>query len=156
MQSLVDEPVGANDADVNPEDFATHAETIETVIDSLDQDDSAMVSHGRDGSTLWRFSYGSVEVYVRLTGESDDNIFAAWSKVMDLPAEDNPRLFRKLLEMNWAETFETSFAIFDGAIVVVTSRTVADLSPGEIARAIALVASIADENDDSLKAEFGS
>ncbi|ERN42519.1 protein of unknown function (DUF1821) [Rubidibacter lacunae KORDI 51-2] len=146
----------ATAAELDPETFATHAEAIETVIYSLDQDNSAMVHRNEDGSRLWRFRYGTVEVYVQLTGETDDDLFLAWSKVMDLPANDDPRLLRKLLEMNWSATFETRFGIFNEDIVVLSNRSVADLSPGEIARAIALVASIADEHDESLQAEFGA
>ncbi|NEQ21056.1 MAG: YbjN domain-containing protein, partial [Microcoleus sp. SIO2G3] len=47
------------------EDSATvnHVEIIETVISSLDQEDTAMVSQSEEGY-LWKFRYGSVEVYV--------------------------------------------------------------------------------------------
>ena len=47
------------------EDSATvnHVEIIETVISSLDQEGTAMVSHSEDGY-MWKFKYGSVEVFV--------------------------------------------------------------------------------------------
>ncbi|NBD32963.1 MAG: YbjN domain-containing protein [Cyanobacteria bacterium] len=137
------------------ETSATHVEVIETVISSLDQDDTAMVSH-RDGGHLWKFQYGSVEVFVQLTGESDEDTLAVWSSVLKLPVKDETRLMRKLLEMNWSETYETAFALYNQEVVVLTHRTVADLSPVEISRAITLVASIADDNDESLQAEFGN
>lgn len=143
------------DALLEGETKATHVEVIETVISSLDQDDSAMVSH-KDGAHIWKFQYGSVEVFVQLTGETDDDTLAVWSSVLKLPAKDEPRLMRKLLEMNWSDTYETAFAIYDEQVVVLTHRTVADLSPVEISRAVTLVASIADDNDDSLQAEFGN
>ena len=38
-------------------------EAIETVIDSLDSHNSAMVSHANKGN-LWKFQYGSVEVCI--------------------------------------------------------------------------------------------
>jgi hypothetical protein len=63
---------------------------------------------------------------------------------------------RKLLEMNWSDTFESCFAIVDNQVVVVSSRTVAELSAGEISRAITVVATIADDNDDALHSEFGN
>ncbi|MEO1673385.1 MAG: YbjN domain-containing protein, partial [Cyanobacteria bacterium J06631_2] len=44
------------------EDNSTHQEVIETVISSLDQDNTAMVSH-TDEASVWKFSYGSVEVF---------------------------------------------------------------------------------------------
>lgn len=137
------------------ETSATHVEVIETVISSLDQNDTAMVSH-RDGGHLWKFQYGSVEVFVQLTGESDEDTLAVWSSVLKLPVKDEPRLMRKLLEMNWAETYETAFALYNQEVVVLTHRTVADLSPVEISRAITLVASIADDNDEALQTEFGN
>ena len=54
--------------------------------------------------------------------------------------------------MNWTSTLESRFAIFDSSIVVMSTRTVAELSPGEISRAITLVADVSDNNDEILKA----
>jgi len=132
-----------------------HVEIIETVISSLDQEDTAMVSQSEDGH-LWKFRYGSVEVFVQLTGSTDDDTFTVWSSVLKLPAKNEPQLMRKLLEMNWSDTFESCFAIVDNQVVVVSSRTVAELSAGEISRAITVVATIADDNDDALQSEFGN
>jgi hypothetical protein len=136
------------------EQTSSYREIVETTISSLDNENTAMVSH-QDSGFLWKFQYGTVEVFVQLTGESDDDLFKVWSSVLKLPAKDEPGLMRKLLEMNWSHTFETCFALLDDRIVVSVERTVAELSPGEIARAITLVASIADENDEKLKADFG-
>lgn len=136
------------------EDNSTHQEVIETVISSLDQDDTAMVNH-TDESSLWKFKYGSVEVFVQLTGESDDDLLTVWSSVLQLPATDEPGLMRRLLEMNWTGTFETCFSIHDGRVMVSAQRTVADMYPGEISRLVTLVANIADDNDEALKEEFG-
>ncbi len=139
------------------EDVATvnHVEIIETVISSLDQEDTAMVSQNEEGY-LWKFKYGSVEVFVQLTGSTDDDTFTVWSTVLKLPAKNEPQLMRKLLEMNWADTFESCFAIVENQVVVLSSRTVAELSPGEISRSITVVASIADDNDEALQAEFAA
>ena len=136
------------------EDNSSHQEVIETVISSLDQNDTAMVSH-TDESSLWKFKYGSVEVFVQLTGESDDDLLTVWSSVLQLPATDEPGLMRRLLEMNWTGTFETCFSIHDGRVMVSSQRTVADMYPGEISRLVTLVANIADDNDEALKEEFG-
>ena len=136
------------------EDNSSHKEVIETVISSLDQDDTAMVSHTNEGS-LWKFQYGSVEVFAQLTGESDDDLLTVWSTVLKLPANDEPGLMKRLLEMNWTGTFETCFSIHDGKVMVSSQRTVADMYPGEISRLITLVANIADDNDEALKEEFG-
>lgn len=135
-------------------DGASHKEVIETVISSLDQDNTAMVSH-TDEASLWKFQYGSVEVFVQLTGETDDDLLTVWSRVLKLPAKDEPGLMRRLLETNWTGTFETCFSIKDGEVMVSSQRTVADMYPGEISRLITLVANIADDNDEILKEEFG-
>jgi hypothetical protein len=132
-----------------------YVEIIETVISSLDQENTAMVSHNEDGY-MWKFKYGSVEVFVQLTGSTDDDNFAVWSSVLQLPVKNEAQLMRKLLEMNWSDTFESHFGIFNDQVVVLSSRTVAELSPGEISRAITVVATIADDNDEALQAEFGA
>jgi hypothetical protein len=132
-----------------------HAEVIETVISSLDQDQSAMVNHTESGH-VWKFKYGSVEVFVQLTGNTDDDTFTTWAQILKLPVQNEAQLLRKLLAMNWSDTFEARFALVDEQVVVVATRTVAELSPGEISRAITVVASIADDNDDALQAEFAA
>lgn len=130
-----------------------HIETIETVITSLDQYDNALVNHTEEGY-IWKFKYGSVDVLVQLTGLSDDDTFTVWSPVLQLPVSNQAQLMQKLLEMNWLVTFESCFAIFNQQVVALATRTVADLSPGEISRLITIVATIADDNDEALQAEF--
>lgn len=134
---------------------ADHVNIIQTVIASLEQDQSAMVSH-TDAAYLWKFKYGSVEVFVQLTGLSDEDTMTVWAAVIKLPVKDEARLMRRLLEMNWMGTFEACFAIFEEQVVVLSTRTLAELSPGEISRLITIVATIADENDEALQAEFGA
>ncbi|MGD1919972.1 MAG: YbjN domain-containing protein [Pleurocapsa sp.] len=137
------------------EDKSTHQEVIETVISSLDQNNTAMVNHTDQGS-LWIFQYGSVEVFVQLTGESDDDLLTVWSSLLQLPAKDEPGLMRRILEKNWTGTFETCFSIKDNQVMISSQRTVADMYPGEISRLVTLVANIADDNDELLKEEFGA
>ncbi|RMF20254.1 MAG: YbjN domain-containing protein [Cyanobacteria bacterium J083] len=136
------------------EDTTSHLETIETVISSLDHENTAMVSH-TDDATIWKFQYGSVEVFVQLTGESDDDMLTVWSAVLKLPAKDELGLMRRLLEMNWSDTYEAAFCLCNDTVLIAHQRTVEGLSPSEISRAITLVATIADDNDELLKAEFG-
>jgi hypothetical protein len=132
----------------------SHKDEIETVISSLEQNDSAMVVKSEEGY-LWKFQYGSVEVFVQLTGESDEDLLTVWSVLLNLPAKNEPELMKKLLEMNWSGTFETCFAIFNNQVVISSQRAVADLSPAEISRSITLVATIADDNDEALQEQFG-
>jgi Putative bacterial sensory transduction regulator len=146
--------IQTSDLDELMQRTTTHQEVIETVISSLDQDNTAMVSKTKEGM-LWKFKYGSVEVFVQLSGEKDDDMFAVWSSLFNLPATNESGLMRRLLEMNWTGTFETCFAIADNQVLSLSQRTVAELSPGEISRTITLVATIADDNDEILKEEFG-
>ena len=133
-----------------------HVEVIENVIDSLEQDDSAMVSHSTGGSYLWKFKYGSVEVFVQLTGTTEEDRLTVWAVVLQLPAKDEPRLMRKLLEMNSSNTFEARFGIIDNQVVAIGIRTLAELSASEISRLITIVATVADNNDELLQSEFGA
>ncbi|MBF2009268.1 YbjN domain-containing protein [Chlorogloeopsis fritschii PCC 9212] len=132
-----------------------HVEVIENVIDTLEQNDSAMVSHPSEGGYLWKFTYGSVEVFVQLTGTTDEDTITVWSSVLKLPAKDEPKLMRQLLEMNCSSTFESRFGIIEDQVVVIATRTLAELSAAEVSRLITVVATIADNNDDALQSEFG-
>ena len=128
---------------------SSFVEVIETVISSLEQDSSAMVNHSEEGHT-WKFQYGSVEVYVQLTGETEDDMFTTWSPVHKLPVANEPDMMRKLLEMNCGSTFEACFGLIDQSVVVFATRTLKDINPSEISRLMTIVASIADENDEEL------
>lgn len=130
-----------------------YVEVIETVISSLQQDQSAMVSH-TDSAYLWKFKYGSVEVFVQLPGTSDEDTLTVWSPILKLPVQNEAQLLRKLMELNWTSTFESRFAIVDNQVVVSAQRTLAELSPAEVSRNITIVATIADDNDEALQAEF--
>lgn len=151
-QSITSEQVINN---LVEEATSSHVDVIQTVIASLEQDNSAMVSH-TDSNYLWKFKYGSVEVFVQLTGLTDEDTIAVWAKVLNLPTKDDAGLMRKLLEMNWNNTFEACFGIDKEQVVVLSSRTLAELSPGEISRIITIVATIADDNDEALQAQFGA
>jgi len=136
-------------------DVVNYPQEIETVISSLAQDQKAMVGHS-DDAYAWKFKYGSVEVFVQLTGDTEEDMFTVWSPVLKLPATDEPGLMRHLLQMNWGSTFESRFAIVEDQVVVLSSRTVADLNPGEISRTITIVATIADDNDEDLQEKYGA
>lgn len=155
--AIANQPIASEQLINNLVEEATssHVDVIQTVIASLEQDNSAMVSH-TDSTYLWKFKYGSVEVFVQLTGLTDEDTIAVWAKVLNLPTKNDAGLMRKLLEMNWNNTFEACFGIDKEQVVVLSSRTLAELSPGEISRIITIVATIADDNDEALQAEFGA
>jgi Putative bacterial sensory transduction regulator len=136
-------------------------EEIEAVISSLDYDKTAMVSHGAQGH-LWKFKYGSIEVMVQITGQSDDDSFTAWANVfsfgaasLDAPSSKHAKLMHQVLSMNWLGTLDAKFAISGEQLVLAVTRPIADLSPTEISRGITLVATLADDNDDAFLAEYG-
>ena len=133
-----------------------HVEVIENVISTLDEENTAMVSHSNEGAYLWKFKYGTVEVFVQLTGTSDEDTITVWSSVLKLPVKNEPKMMRQLLEMNCSSTFEARFGIIENQVVVISTRTLAELSPGEASRLITIVASIADNSDEPLEAEFGA
>jgi hypothetical protein len=133
----------------------SHHDTIETVISSMAQADSAMVQHSEQGAA-WKFTYGSVTVFVQMTGEGDEDLFTVWADVMPLPEKNQSALLMEVMALNWSDTLEARFARRDDHLVTLYQRTVADLSPGEISRAITLVAMIADDHDDRLKAQYGA
>lgn len=132
---------------------SSRVDMIETVISSLEQDGTAMVNHS-DSGYLWKFKYGTVDVYVQLTGETDDDTLTIWSPVHKLPVKDEAGMMRKLLELNCGGTFEACFGLIDQSVVVFASRILEDLNPSEVSRLMTLVASIADENDESLLKDY--
>lgn len=133
------------------EEKVSHAQTIETVIAGMDAENSAMVNQTHN---VWKFHYGTVDVAVSITGEEPTDTFTVIAQVMTLPVENEPQLLRYLLEKNTVETFESRFAIDGDQVIVVSSRSVEDLSAAEISRIITIVATIADEYDEELKAKF--
>ena len=138
---------------VSEDNRSNYVDMIQAVIASLDSHNTAMVSRA-EGGHLWKFRYGSVEVFVQLTGMGDDDLFSIWAAVLNLPVQNEAQLMTKLLEMNWSSTFEACFAITDNQVVVSAIRTLAGLSPSEVSRLITIVATIADDYDDALQAEF--
>ncbi|MCS6781703.1 MAG: YbjN domain-containing protein [Gloeomargarita sp. SKYBB_i_bin120] len=126
---------------------------VETVISSLAEPDSAQVSHLEQGY-IWRFRYGTVEVYVQMTGTTPDDMLTVWSTVLKLPVQQQADLFQQLLELNWATTMEARFALLNQEVVVVGTRSVQDLDPSEVARLITIVASLADLYDEELQTRF--
>lgn len=125
---------------------------IETVIASLADPGSSLVSHSHTGY-LWKFGYGQAEIFVQLTGLTEDDLLTVWSNLLALPVPNEAKLLRHLLELNWAQTQEARFALIDQEVVVLTCRSVADLSAGEVSRAITIVGSLARDYGSSLRAD---
>ena len=56
--------------------------------------------------------------------------------------------------MNCGSTFEACFGISNQEVLILGSRILADINPGEISRLITIVASLADEQDEPLQAAY--
>ena len=153
-ESLLSESAIASEQ-VEKATAVSYAQEIETVIASMAVDQKVMVGQNEAGGHLWKFKYGSVEVFVQLTGETENDTLTVWAFVLQLPAKNEAELMRKILVMNWLSTLEAHFAIVDNQVAVVSTRTMAKISIGEMSRVITIVATIADDNDDLLQAEFG-
>ena len=52
-----------------------------------------MVNHSEEGHT-WKFQYGSVDVYVQLSGETEEDMFTTWSPVHKRPVHNEAVLMR--------------------------------------------------------------
>lgn len=154
MSSTTSQSLESISEDFTQDTKITYTEEIETVIAGLAQDQKVLVGNS-DAGHLWKFQYGSAEVFVQLTGDTEEDTLTVWSPVLTLPAKNEDKLMRALLEMNWLSTYESHFAITNSQIVVLSNRTLAGITPAEISRIITVVATIADDNDDDLQAEFG-
>ncbi len=154
MSSTTSQSLESISEDFTQDTKITYTEEIETVIAGLAQDQKVLVGQS-DAGHLWKFQYGSAEVFVQLTGDTEEDTLTVWSPVLTLPAKNEDQLMRYLLEMNWLSTYESHFAITNSQIVVLSNRTLAGITPAEISRIITVVATIADDNDDHLQAEFG-
>jgi hypothetical protein len=128
-------------------------QTIQTVIASMDAENSALENQTED---TWKFRYGTVEVVVNITGINPTDTFTVFSTVLSAPFRDEAKMTRWLLEKNATDTFEARYAIQNDQVLVLSSRSVEDLSPAEISRIITIVAAIADDNDEILHENFGS
>jgi len=134
-------------------DSTDWVDIVETVISGLHQGEAPLVGQTETGK-IWMFRYGSAEVFVQLSGYSEEDFLTIWSPVLPLPVADPLGLYQKLLSLNWLATLEAHFAVAEEQVQVVATRTLAGISAAEIARLITIVATLADDYDDLLKAEF--
>ncbi len=128
-------------------------EMIATVISSLKED---VVYENHDQGHTWKFNYGTIEVFVHLSGETLSDTLTVWAPVLSYPVQNEVELFRSILQKNWGDTFEARFSLWNEQIILNYMRTLEDLSPTEISRAITLVATLADEYDESLAEQYGA
>ncbi len=139
--------------------LATHREEVEAVIDSLAVEGSirfAQLPESNQG-LMWLFKYGTVRVFVVMSGETNDDTLTVWSPVLKLPVppEKTGALYEQLLKSNWLETWEARFCLREDEVVLSSMRTLDSIDPTEISRTITIVATLADEYDEPLVEQFG-
>ncbi|WP_164929252.1 YbjN domain-containing protein [Gloeobacter violaceus] len=139
--------------------LATHREEVEAVIASLAMEGSVRFAQLKesDKGLMWIFKYGTVRVFVVMSGESNDDTLTVWAPVMKLPENSakTGELYAHLLRSNWLETWEARFCLRENEVALHTMRTLDSLDPAEISRAITIVATLADEYDEPLIEQFG-
>lgn len=139
--------------------MGTHREDVEAVITSLAVEGSARFTklNESDQGLMWVFKYGTVRVFVVMSGETSDDTLTVWAPVLKLPVspEKEADLYKFLLTANWLETWESRFCLRDSEVVLLSMRTLDSLDPTEISRSITIVATLADEYDEPLLEKFG-
>jgi hypothetical protein len=117
-------------------------------------DDSRIESS--DDLPAWRVQKGTAHVYIQLGIDGDANTMRVTAPVLKITTEiDEPKLFRKLLDLNGTKVAGAAFGLRDGHVVLVAERTTIDLDPSEVVDIIKRVEDFADHYDDVLVAEFG-
>ncbi len=107
-----------------------------------------------DGAT--RVQRGSALVWIHCLPAQ--GVLLLLSKVMDVPAEGAETLYRRLLELSFLATSDAAFAIDErsNAVYLRALRQLDGLDYDEFEDLVNTVATVADEWDDKLIAEFGS
>lgn len=140
----------------NTEQSVSFHDAVVTVISVLKAEGADAFEREEGEGHLWTFKYGTVDVFVHLTGETGEDSFTVWAPVLNLPSRDDLALGKELLDKNWQETSEARFAIWDSKVVVNYVRSLADTTPSDISRAITVVATLADDYDEPLIEKYGT
>jgi hypothetical protein len=139
----------------------TNLKTCEQMVDAV------LVARGLDanrhrieseGGPAWGMTAGSAELFIFLTaGSGGDNFIQIVAPVMVPPQEElaQPRLLRRLLELNASQLTGAAFGLRGDEVVITTDRSTVGLDPIEVEEMIRRVSEYADHYDDALTLEFG-
>jgi hypothetical protein len=122
--------------------------TLETLLADSGLKDKAQ----KLGEHLIRLQWGSAFVIVGVSGSA---IVAIAPLFREVPRDNTPAFYRKLLEHNAYMGGMASFAIqTDGWVILHAGRALKGIDAGEFATLVSGVGRFADEFDDQLIAEF--
>jgi hypothetical protein len=109
-----------------------------------------------DSDAVCFLQQGDMHVGVKLLLE--DNLLMVASPVMNLPETNLLPLFRKLLTLNYADTFDAAFSLNErfGTIDLQIKRPLEDLDYSEFRRAVGIVGRAANKFIRVLRTDFGS
>ncbi len=107
-----------------------------------------------DDQHFWRFTKGSVEIYMSLLEIGGEYYVNVAAPIMAVPESRREEFFLRLLEEN-ALRIAVKFSIRDGVVWLEINREMRGLGFDEAMRALVRVAEVADELDEVLVNEYG-
>ncbi len=128
---------------------------VEGAIRTIGLDPATLLTKESADQLAWTLKRGSAAVLILLLRRADVASLRVVSPTVVFDPATKDALFSRLLELNAEGMMGCAFAVVGDKVVVVTERPVTDLSEGEVAHAIRLVAGVSDTYDDKLVAEYG-
>lgn len=145
---------GQNDAQT---EFNRAVKVVEGTLTALGLDPSQSRLATTDGSTAFTLLRGSAEVLVFLNPAKNNgpNFIRIVSPIWRMPAENQPLILRKLLEMNARDLFGTAFGLMGDDTVLISERSTKDMDRSEVEEILQNLGAAADYFDDWLVQQFG-
>ncbi len=145
---------GQNDAQ---SEFNRAVKVVEATLAALGLDPSQSRLATSDGSTAFTLIRGSAEVLVFLNPAKNEgpNFIRIVSPIWRMPAENQPLILRKLLEMNARDLFGTAFGLMGDDTVLISERSTKDMDRSEVEDILQNLGAAADYFDDWLVQQFG-
>jgi hypothetical protein len=130
---------------------------VEAVIKGLGIDPEENRVSTAAGSLAWNLSRGSAEVLVALNPDKPGlpGRLRLVSPMVEVSADPDPALFRRLLELNGSVLPGVAFGLVGNKVVLVAERSLRGIGRGEVEELLAAVGHHADEYDDLLVNDFG-
>lgn len=138
-------------------EFNRAVKVVEATLTGLGLDPNQSRLATTDGSTAFTLVRGSAEVLVFVNPAKNDgpNFIRIISPIWRMPAENQPAVLRKLLEMNARDLFGTAFGLMGDDTVLVSERSTKDMDHSEVDELLQNIGAAADYFDDWLVKQFG-